>query len=85
MCLLQFDQGRASHDCNGPARTRCSVLACQGACEDVVPGLPVLLLAEVLIWAVPGPVMLLVIRRAALCGVHLAMATMVGLDVRLYA
>lgn len=52
---------------------------------DVVTSLPAFLLAVVMIWAVPGPAMLLVIRRAALGGVRTAMATVLGLGVGLYA
>ena len=46
--------------------------------------LPAFLLAVTLIWAAPGPAMLLVIRRAALRGARPALATVLGLGAGLF-
>ncbi|MDP9417707.1 MAG: LysE family translocator [Actinomycetota bacterium] len=46
--------------------------------------LPAFLFAVTLIWAAPGPAMLLVVRRAALHGARPAMATVLGLGAGLY-
>ncbi len=51
---------------------------------DVITSLPAFLFAVVLIWAAPGPAMLLVVRRAALLGTRSATATVLGLGVGLY-
>jgi threonine/homoserine/homoserine lactone efflux protein len=57
-------------------------------CHDVgvewSMGLPAFALAVVVIWSVPGPAMLLVVRRAALRGTRSALATVAGLGAGLY-
>jgi threonine/homoserine/homoserine lactone efflux protein len=50
---------------------------------DVVGVLPAFLVAVALIWAAPGPAMLLVLQRAALRGTRSAFAAVLGLGVGL--
>ena len=52
---------------------------------DVLGSVPAFLIAVVLIWAAPGPAMLLVVRRAAVRGPRAALATVAGLQLALYA
>ena len=52
---------------------------------DVLSSVPAFLIAVVLIWAAPGPAMLLVVRRAAVRGPRAALATVAGLQLALYA
>lgn len=52
---------------------------------ELISGLPTFLAAVVLIWAAPGPAMLLVVRRAAVLGGRAAVPTVLGLGLGLYA